>query len=130
MPKSDEHEPRLTWSSRLTLRQRILAVNIFAVAILAGSLFYLDGFRSRLTQARIDQAQTEAVMIAHMIPAVPVERRQAILARLGQDSGARLRVYRRTGARQGDSWAGAPPTYTLRDPRRRALVPDRRPGAR
>jgi len=116
LPKSDEHEPRLTWSRRLTLRQRILAVNIFAVAILAGSLFYLDGFRSRLTQARIDQAQAEAVMIAHMIPAVPAERRQAILVRLGQDSGTRLRVYRRTGAKLGDSWAGAAPTYTLRDP--------------
>ena len=35
---------RFGWSRRLSLRHRILAVNIFAVAILAGSIFYLDSF--------------------------------------------------------------------------------------
>jgi two-component system sensor histidine kinase ChvG len=114
--RNDDSDLGLKWSRRLTLRQRILAVNIFAVAILAGSIFYLDGFRGRLTQARLDQAQSEAVMIAHMLPAIRPEQRQAILVRIGQDSGTRLRVYGRAGAKLGDSWAGAPPTYTLRDP--------------
>jgi len=59
------------WSKGLTIRQRILAVNIFAIAILFGSIFYLDSFRTRLTQARIEQAQSEAVMIAHMMAAIP-----------------------------------------------------------
>ncbi len=116
MARSEDRELRLRWSRRLTLRQRILAVNIFAIAILAGSLFYLDGFRSRLTKARLDQSQSEAVMIAHMLPAIPPAMRQPILVRLGQDSGTRLRVYRPDGAKQADSWFGAPPTYTLRDP--------------
>jgi two-component system, OmpR family, sensor histidine kinase ChvG len=116
LPRNDDKEPGLSWSSRLSLRQRILAVNIFAVAILAGSIFYLDSFRSRLTQARVDQAQSEAVMIAHMLSVVPPERRQPILVRLGQDSQTRLRVYARDGARRGDSWFGARPTYQLRDP--------------
>jgi two-component system sensor histidine kinase ChvG len=104
------------WTKRLTLRQRILAVNIFAVAILSGGLFYLDSFRTRLTQARIDQAQSEVVMIAHMMAAVPPAAREPILTRLGQDSGTRLRLYAPGGQKMADSWDGAPPTYTLRDP--------------
>jgi len=117
LPRSDDKEPGSSWSWRLSLRQRILAVNVFAVAILAGSIFYLDSFRSRLTQARVDQAQSEAVMIAHMLSVVPPGNRQPILVRLGQDSKTRLRVYGRNGARREDSWVGAPPTYQLRDPR-------------
>lgn len=104
------------WTKRLTLRQRILAVNIFAIAILFGSIFYLDSFRTRLTQARIDQAESEAVMIAHMMAAVPPAAREPILIRLGRDSGTRLRLYAPDGRRVADSWNGAPPTYTLRDP--------------
>jgi len=104
------------WTKRVSLRHRILAVNIFAVAILAGSIFYLDSFRASLTQARIDRAQAETEMIAHMLAAVPASARQPILVRLGQDSQARLRIYASDGRLTADSWAGAPPTYTLRDP--------------
>ena len=120
MARNDEGGIGLTWSRRISLRHRILAVNIFAVAILAGSIFYLDSFRSRLTQARVDQAQSEAVMIAHMLSVVPPEARQPILVRLGQDSRTRLRLYRGDGPPAGDSWRGAPPTYQLRDPTREA----------
>ena len=63
------------WTRRISLRHRILAVNIFAVAILAGSIFYLDSFRTRLTQARLDQAQSETVMIAHMLAGDPAGAR-------------------------------------------------------
>ena len=120
MARSDGPGFGFGWTRRISLRHRILAVNIFAVAILAGSIFYLDSFRSRLTQARLDQAQSETVMIAHMLSAIPSEARQPILVRLGQDSRARLRVYGRSGAREADSWSGVPPTYQLRDPAREA----------
>jgi len=116
LARNDEREPGLSWSRRLSLRHRILAVNVFAVAMLAGSIFYLDGFRSRLTQARVAQAQSEAVMIAHMLSVVPPQNRQQILVRLGQDSQTRLRVYGQGGPRRADSWFGARPTYQLRDP--------------
>jgi two-component system sensor histidine kinase ChvG len=116
LPRSDDRDLRLRWSRRLSLRQRILAVNIFAIVILAGSLFYLDSFRSRLTQARVDQSRSEVVMISHMLGVLPREARQATLVRLGRDSGTRLRVYARGGGKQADSWAGAAPTYELRDP--------------
>ena len=118
MPRSEEPELKLRWSNRIALRHRILAVNIFALAMLAGSLFYLDSFRGRLTQARVEQMASEATMIAHMLAVLPPEARQPLLVRLGQDSGTRLRVYSAAagGARRADSWAGATPTYELRDP--------------
>lgn len=117
MPKSDRKVGRFrAWTKRLTLRQRILAVNIFAVAILFGAVFYLDSFRTRLTQARIEQAESEAVMIAHVMAAVPPAAREPILVRLGRDSGTRLRLFAPGGQRLADSWNGAPPTYALRDP--------------
>lgn len=124
MRRNDDRDLRLRWSRRLSLRQRILAVNIFAIAILAGSIFYLDGFRSRLTDARIEQSRSEVVMIAHMLALAPREARQPILARLGQDSGTRLRIYGRDGRKQADSWTGAPPTYELRDPATEAWYRD------
>lgn len=93
-----------------------MAVNIFAIAIIAGSLFYLDSFRSRLTQARLQQAATEVTMIARSLSQVPDPLHQRLLVRLGQDAGARLRIYGPDGAKRADSWQGAAPTYEMRDP--------------
>jgi two-component system sensor histidine kinase ChvG len=116
LPRNEESDLSLRWTGRIALRHRILAVNIFAIVILAGSLFYLDGFRSRLTEARVTQMASEATMIGHMLADVPRARRHELLVRLGLDSGTRLRVYGADGAKQNDSWEGAPPTYELRDP--------------
>jgi two-component system sensor histidine kinase ChvG len=98
------------------LLHRILAVNIFAIAVLAGSLFYLDGFRSRLTAGALASAEAQARIIADALAVAPPEQRPLLLRRLGQDSRTRLRVYGGDGARLMDSWDGAPPTYVLRDP--------------
>ena len=116
LPRSDEQALSLNWTRRVSLRHRILAVNIFAIAILAGSILYLDSFRSRLTQARVQQAATEVTMIARSLSQVPDHLHQALLVRLGRDSGARLRIYSPDGEKQADSWAGAEPTYQLPDP--------------
>ena len=116
MPRSDDRELALRWTGRIALRHRILAINIFALAILAGSLFYLDSFRGRLTQARLDQVASEATMIARMIAVAPREVHQPLLVQLGKDSRTRLRLYAPTGEKRADSWIGAPPTYELRDP--------------
>ena len=116
MPKSEEQDLSLTWTRRVTLRHRILAVNIFAIAILAGSILYLDSFRSRLTQARVRQAATEVTMIARSLSQVRDPLHQPLLVRLGRDSGSRLRIYGPAGERRADSWQGATPTYSLPDP--------------
>lgn len=122
MEKNKDQALELRWTGRWSLKTRILAVNIFALAILAGSLFYLDSFRSRLTTARIAQAQTEAQIIADAVSAAAPGRRQPLLHKLGQDSGARLQVFSADGMLIMDSWAGATPTYHLRDPAHETLV--------
>jgi two-component system sensor histidine kinase ChvG len=100
------------------LLHRILAVNIFALAILAGSIFYLDGFRSRLTAEAVANAETQIRIVSDSLALAEEGEESALLKRLGQHSRTRLRVYRADGTRIEDSWDGAPPTYTLRDPSR------------
>jgi two-component system sensor histidine kinase ChvG len=116
LPRNEERALTLRWTGRLSLTKRILAVNIFALAILAGSLFYLDSFRGRLTAARLAQARSEAVLIADALAVAAPGTRHALLRELGAESGTRLRVYGRDGAKRMDSWSGARPTYELRDP--------------
>lgn len=116
MPRSSDRPLALRWSGRLSLTARILAINVFALATLAGSLFYLDSYRSRLTTARLEQAQSEARLIATSLAVVPEQHRPALLRELGRNSMSRLRIYDAAGAKRMDSWDGAPPTYELRDP--------------
>src|SRR5688572_15366982 len=100
------------------LLHRILAVNIFALAILAGSMFYLDGFRSRLTADAIANAGTQVEIIADSLALAEPGEHSSLLQRLGRHSRTRLRVYRPDGAKTMDSWQGVEPTYVLRDPRK------------
>ncbi len=98
------------------LLHRILAINIFALAILAGSLFYLDGFRRRLTDQGIANARTEVRMAADALALADPKERQALLTRLGAHSRTRLRVFGADGGLVLDSWSGGQPTYDLRNP--------------
>lgn len=108
---------RLVWSRRWSLTGRILAVNIFALAMLAGSFAYLDGYRTRLADERLAQFAASTTLMAEAIAVAPPERRPALARRLGVASEARLRLYGPDGTKLIDSWSGAPPTYVLRDPR-------------
>jgi two-component system, OmpR family, sensor histidine kinase ChvG len=116
LAKTEEQDFSLNWTRRIAIRHRILFVNVFAVLILAGSIFYLDSFRSRLTQARLDQARVEVRMIARAAGAVAPERREQLLVEMGRDAGVRLRIYGADGATRADSWRGGAPTYEMRDP--------------
>jgi two-component system sensor histidine kinase ChvG len=124
LAKTEDQDLSVNWTRRVAIRHRILAVNVFAILILAGSIFYLDGFRGRLTQARVERAAIEATMIARAVSEVPPERREPLLVRLGQDAGARLRIYSRDGRRIADSWNGAAPTYEMRDPEAEPFLRD------
>lgn len=104
------------WSGRWSLTTRILAVNIFALAMLAGSVFYLDSFRVRLSETRLAQISTEARLAAAALSAVPLERRVRLAADLGRANEARLRIYGPDGRLAIDSWNTTGPTYELRDP--------------
>ena len=124
MPRNDDNALTTRWTGHLSLTARILAINVFALAILAGSLLYLDSYRKRITEARVEQAGTEARIIASALAAAPPEERHPLLIRLGAESQTRLRVYAASGPKLMDSWDGGPPTYQLRDPATEAWQKD------
>jgi two-component system sensor histidine kinase ChvG len=116
LERNDEEDLALRWSGGWMLLHRILAINIFALAILAGSIFYLDGFRRRLTEQGLANARTEVRMTADALSLAEPNERQALLTRLGAHSRTRLRVFGSDGRIILDSWTGSQPTYDLRNP--------------
>ena len=58
-PGAGDRDLSLRWSGRVSLTPRILAVNIIALALLAGGFFYLDC-----------ETREEAVALAAQCPAV------------------------------------------------------------
>lgn len=116
-PADELAEPRLTWSGRLSLTQRILAVNVFALALLAGSFFYLDSYRTRLIVERLRQASSEAMLVAAAMAPMSLAEQREFLDTAGRQTGARLRLADASGRIVADSWANGRPTYQLIDPR-------------
>ena len=99
-PPRGEEDARalsLRWSARVSLTPRILFVNVFALAMLAGGFFYLDSYRSRIVDGRVTQSIREARLMAEALVAVPSQSRDALALKLAQDMGARVRVYDRDG---------------------------------
>lgn len=109
-------ELELRWSARWSLTSRILAVNILALAMLAGSFFWLDSYRIRLLDERLAQTQTEAALIASALDGVGGAERERLAVELGESSRNRIRIYAQEGPLLLDSWALGPPTYEMRDP--------------
>lgn len=92
-PRSDESGLSLRWSGQISLTPRILAVNIIALALLAGGFFYLDSYRSRLVDSRVAQARREAGLIAEALRSVALDQRDALALTLAKDTGARIRLF-------------------------------------
>ena len=108
--------PPLRWSGLVSLTSRILAVNIFALVLLAGGFFYLQSYRARLIDFRIDRSVRELGLIHEALAAAPASDRPLLLARMGGRTGSRLRLYGDDGTLVADSWRIAAPNYALRDP--------------
>lgn len=115
-PRSDDRELTLRWSGQVSLTPRILAVNIFALALLAGGFFYLDSYRSRIVDFRVAQSSREVRLIAEAIGAVPPAQRDALTLRLARDTGARIRLYDAQGKQTGDTRALGLHNFILLDP--------------
>lgn len=113
--ESADHDD-LFWTARLSLRARILAVNIFALAVLAGSFFYLDNYRSSLlvTRQTDDQRHIEATALAYK--SIPRDQRSSFILEIARRDSSRIRVYGADGNKLMDSFTLAPPAYILRDP--------------
>ncbi len=99
------------WRGRGSLTRRILAVNLVALALLAGALFYLDNVRVRLIEERRAQAEGEAQLTAAALAAAPRRARPALIVTLGKRSGNRIRLYDDKGKMLLDSWDEGPRTY-------------------
>ena len=124
-PEPGTAGPPARW--RFSLAPRILAVNLFAVLALMGSVVYLDSFRERLIDQRIAELTMQARLIADFLGATPPARWPALVARYGAAGGTRLRLYDVSGRLAADSWSRTGPTFELVDPR---TEPFRRHAAR
>ena len=106
----------LRWSGQISLTRRILAVNIIALLLLAGGFFYLDSYRSRIVDSRIEQASREARLIGEALATVAPARRDALIERLAGDTGSRIRLLGANGSTIVDSRAIGVRNFVLLDP--------------
>jgi two-component system, OmpR family, sensor histidine kinase ChvG len=113
-------ELELRWSRSLSLTARILAVNLFVLALLGAGLFFLDSYRVRLIAERELAAKSQAMFLATSLPLVTTENRDAYIEKYGQQLESRIRIYNGDGSKLIDSFASAAPTYRLRDPAKEA----------
>ena len=116
-PTSDERELALKWSNRVSLTPRILAVNIFALALLAFGFSYLDSYRSRILDSQTAQSSREAKLIAQAIASASTkERRDLLVLSLARDTGTRIRLFDEAGVLMADSRDMGLHNVVLRDP--------------
>lgn len=111
-----ERDLALRWSGRVSLTRRILAVNIFALALLAGGFFYLDSYRSRILDYRVRQASREVRLIAEAISAAPPKNRDPMALRLARETRTRIRLYAPDGVQRADTRAMGLRNVVLIDP--------------
>lgn len=107
---------RLDFTRRTSLTTRILALNIIPLALLAGSVFYLDSYRRQLLGERFKLAQIEAQITAEALAGATRERQDALLLQIGKEQSLRIRIYDPDGQLVSDSFQLGPPAYTLDDP--------------
>jgi len=107
---------RLAIGRGVSLTTRILAVNVIALGLLAGSLFYLDSYRRQLLAERFSLARAEAEITADALAGATQRQRRAMMAQIGTDRALRLRLYDARGRLVADSFQLAEPSYEFTDP--------------
>lgn len=107
---------RLGISWRLSLTARILAVNVIALALMAGGLFYIDSYRRELLAERFRLAQGEAEIAADALSRASAPTRDEVMVAIGRRQQLRLRLYGADGQLVSDSFHLAQPSYHLIDP--------------
>ena len=114
--KPDPPGLALRWSGRIPLVWRLLAVNTLPLVLLAGSFFYIDGFRARLIEERRIQSVSEARLIAQAVQATPTTQWRDLVDRLDENENVRIRLIDTEGLVTADSWSDGRKSFTLRDP--------------
>lgn len=103
--KIDARLDRLSWSRRLSLTTRILAVNLLPLALLGGGIFYLDTYRKQLLSERYKLARIEAQITAEALAGASRKRQEALLIQIGKEQKMRLRMFDAEGQLWADSFA-------------------------
>lgn len=106
----------LPWHGGFSLTWRILAVNIIALALLAGGFFYIDSYRVRVIDDRLAQAERSMEMAHALMRYASPENRAEIALSLSRRDKERVRIYAPDGRLKFDSAAEGEPGYTLVDP--------------
>jgi two-component system sensor histidine kinase ChvG len=107
---------QLGWSRGLSLTSRILAVNLFVLALLGAGLFFLDSYRVRLIDERELAARNQVEFLVRSLPMVAAEEKGAYIAAFGRQNESRIRLYNEDGSKLFDSFQLSEPTYVFRDP--------------
>ena len=107
---------RLYWTRRTSLTARILAVNIIALGLMAGSLFYLDSYRKQLLAERFKLASAEVEIAAAGLAGANPPERARIFAEVGANQRLRLRLFRGDGTLALDSFKVTAPSFVFSDP--------------
>ena len=91
-----------------SIRARIMAVNLIAVAIFAIALIYVDAERTRLLDGRSAELARQAVTVATLIDQTKPNGfvLDTMVRRLSFDRGTRLRVFGADGTLVADNWRG------------------------
>ena len=113
---------RRNWRVRgVSLTTRILAVNVIALALLAGSFFYLDSYRKQLLAERFSLARTEAEIAAIALTEAGPRQRRAVLAEIGTAQRLRLHALQcRRGAYRRQLPPCPEPPFAFADPAQEA----------
>jgi two-component system sensor histidine kinase ChvG len=116
LPKADADRLTLGWSRRLSLTSRILAVNLFALALMAGGLFFLDSYRARLIAERQENAETQLELLRDALPLIDTSRQTGFIKAFANREKLRVRLYTADGTKRFDSFELQKSTYKLIDP--------------
>lgn len=107
----------LRWSLGASVTRRILAVNIFALGLMAASIFYLDSYRIQLTRTHQSESGAQALLIANALDAAPTLRcNPQTLKRFAYISHTRIRVIDMDGRILCSSWPDYHQSYGFHNP--------------
>jgi len=108
----------------LSLTGRILAVNIFVLVLLAGSLFYIDNYRNRLIDERRQQTRLQSMIISESVTDRSEEKTKQLVIKYALNLKARIRIYDKAGNKRIDSFDLAEPGFILKEPEKEPFRKD------
>ena len=74
------------WKRAASLTTRILAVNVFVILLLVGGFLYLDGYRTRLVETRLESLTHDTEMITIALDVSSAEADNDVIRRLAASS--------------------------------------------